>query len=102
MGLALASCSGEGALGYASLGDSLAAGVGSSAPSETSYSALYREALEERTGREVEYRQFGLSGETTESFMGGYPEEGSQLTRAEDFLQRYPGARVTLSSAGMT
>jgi lysophospholipase L1-like esterase len=97
---ALVSCSGEEPLGYASLGDSLAAGVGSSAPSRTSYSALYREALEERTGREVEYRQLGLSGETAESFIGRYPEGDSQLLRAESFLQRYPGSRVTLSLGG--
>lgn len=98
--IALASCSREEPLGYASLGDSLAAGVGSSNPSETSYPALYREALEERTGREVEYRQLGLSGETAESFIGEYPEGDSQLVRAEGFLERYPGARVTLSLGG--
>jgi lysophospholipase L1-like esterase len=87
-------------LGYASLGDSLAAGVGSSAPSRKSYSALYRKALEDRTGRDVEYRKLGLSGETAQSFIGGYPEGGSQLTRAADFLGSYPGARVTLSLGG--
>lgn len=97
---ALASCSREDPLGYASLGDSLAAGVGSSDPSEQSYSALYREALEERTGREVEYRQLGLSGETARSFVGEYPEGDSQLVRAETFLERYPGTRVTLSLGG--
>lgn len=95
--LVLASCSPREPLGYASLGDSLAAGVGSSNPSETSYSALYREALAERTGGEVEYRQLGLSGETAQSFIGEYPEGDSQLVRAEEFLERYPGARVTLS-----
>lgn len=100
LALAVVSCSRQEPLGYASLGDSLAAGVGSSAPSETSYSALYREALEERTGREVEYRQLGLSGETAESFIGGYPEGDSQLVKAEDFLEKYPGARVTLSLGG--
>lgn len=98
--LAVVSCSRQEPLGYASLGDSLAAGVGSSVPSETSYSALYREALKERTGREIEYRQLGLSGETSESFIGGYPEGDSQLVKAEDFLEKYPGARVTLSLGG--
>lgn len=96
----LGSCSREEPLGYASLGDSLAAGVGSSAPSETSYSALYRDSLKEQTGREVEYRRLGLSGETAESFIGEYPDGDSQLVRAEDFLERYPGARVTLSLGG--
>lgn len=98
--LIFGSCSGEEPLGYASLGDSLAAGVGASAPSETSYSALYHEALEERTSREVEYRQLGLSGETARTFIGGYPEGDSQLVRAEEFLERHPGARVTLSLGG--
>lgn len=100
LAVAAVSCSRQDPLGYASLGDSLAAGVGSSNPSERSYSALYREALEERTGREVEYRQLGLSGETAESFIGEYPEGDSQLVRAEEFLERYPGARVTLSLGG--
>lgn len=96
----LVSCSHEEPLGYASLGDSLAAGVGSSAPSEKSYSALYRKSLEERTGRKVEYRQFGLSGETARSFIGGYPQGDSQLVRVEEFLKQYPGSRVTLSLGG--
>lgn len=96
----LASCSQQDPLGYASLGDSLAAGVGSSAPSQKSYSALYREALQERTGRRVEYRQLGLSGETAQSFIGEYPAGDSQLTRAVDFLEQYPGSRVTLSLGG--
>lgn len=100
LAVAAVSCSRQEPLGYASLGDSLAAGVGSSAPSERSYSALYREALEERTGREVEYRQLGLSGETAESFIGRYPEGDSQLVRSEAFLERHPGARVTLSLGG--
>lgn len=98
--VSLASCSQENTLGYASLGDSLAAGVGSSAPTEKSYSALYREALERHTGREVEYRQLGLSGETAESFIREYPKGDSQLVRAEEFLKRHPGSRVTLSLSG--
>lgn len=98
--LLLASCSQGSPLGYASLGDSLAAGVGSSNPSEKSYSALYREALEKRTGREIEYRQLGLSGETARSFIGEYPQGDSQLVRAEEFLERHPGSRVTLSLGG--
>lgn len=98
--ITFASCSKEEPLGYASLGDSLAAGVGSSSPSEQSYSALYREGLEESTDREVEYRQLGLSGETAQSFIGEHPEGDSQLVRAEGFLERYPGARVTLSLGG--
>lgn len=99
--ISLAACSRQEPLGYASLGDSLAAGVGSSVPSRTSYSALYREALEERTSRKIEYRQLALSGETAESFTGEYPAGESQLVRAERFLERYPGARVTLSLGAM-
>lgn len=100
LSVALISCSSEQPLGYASLGDSLAAGVGSTAPSEQSYAAIYREKLEEDSGREVEFRQFGLSGETAKSFIGDYPEGESQLVRAERFLREHPGSRVTLSLGG--
>lgn len=94
------SCSREEPLGYLSLGDSLAAGVGSSDPAGESYAALYREELQRSTGREVEFRQLGLSGETAESFVGGYPRGDSQLVRAERSLERNPGSRVTLSLGG--
>lgn len=97
---ALTSCSSEQPLGYASLGDSLAAGVGSTAPSEQSYAAIYRERLEDESAREVRFRQFGLSGETAKSFIGDYPQGESQLVRAERFLRENPGSRVTLSLGG--
>lgn len=100
MSVALISCSSEQPLGYASLGDSLAAGVGSTAPSQQSYAAIYRERLEDDSGREVEFRQFGLSGETAQSFIGDYPQGESQLVRAERFLREHPGSRVTLSLGG--
>ncbi len=83
---------------YVSLGDSLAVGVGASDPSERSYAALYRAALAEEAHREVRFVQLGVSGETTGSFIGGYPQNtSSQLARAETALKRYPGATVTIS-----
>lgn len=97
---ALVSCSGEEPLGYLSLGDSLAAGVGSTSPSEQSYAAIYRETLQENSEREIEFRQLGLSGETAASFIGDHPEGDSQLVRAERFLEGHPGSRVTLSLGG--
>lgn len=100
LSLLLVSCSREEPLGYLSLGDSLAAGIGSSDPAEESYAALHREELRQSTGREVEFRQLGLSGETAESFIGGYPRGDSQLVRAEESLGRNPGSRVTLSLGG--
>jgi acyl-CoA thioesterase-1 len=82
---------------YVSLGDSLAVGVGASDPEERGYAALYRDALAEEAHREVRFVQLGVSGETSESFIG-YPQRGSsQLARAETALKRYPGATVTLS-----
>ncbi len=82
---------------YVSLGDSLAVGVGASDPEERGYAALYRDALAEEAHREVRFVQLGVSGETSESFIG-YPQRASsQLARAETALKRYPGATVTLS-----
>ncbi|BBL79396.1 hypothetical protein RxyAA322_12500 [Rubrobacter xylanophilus] len=88
-------------LAYLSLGDSLAVGVGSSDPPERGYAPLYEARLERETGREVNLVQLGVSGETSESFIGSYPDpDESQLARAEAFLQRNPGALVTLSLGG--
>lgn len=88
-------------LTYVSLGDSLAVGVGASEPEERGYAPLYRKHLQEATGREVRLVQLGVSGETSESFIGGYPnEESSQLARAEEALRENPGAVVTLSIGG--
>ena len=85
-------------LTYVSLGDSLAVGVGASDPEELGYAPLYRDALAEETRREVRFVQLGVSGETSESFIGDYPHRGSsQLARAEEALKRAPGATVTLS-----
>jgi lysophospholipase L1-like esterase len=88
------SASPEGPLTYVSLGDSLAVGVGASDPREKGYASLYRDLLEEQTGREVRLVQLGISGETTESFI--YAPE-SQLARAEATVRENPGAAVTLS-----
>ena len=84
---------------YMSLGDSLAVGVGASDPVEKGYAPLYRDGLEAASGRPVELTQLGVSGETSESFIGDYPAD-SQLSRAEETLQRDPGAEVTLSIGG--
>lgn len=95
----LFSCSSEGSETYISLGDSLAVGVGSTDPVERGYTPLYSQALEEETGRDVRLIQLGISGETGESFIGGYPGD-SQLSRAEEALSREPGSAVTLSLGG--
>jgi acyl-CoA thioesterase I len=82
---------------YVSLGDSLAVGVGASDPEVRGYAALYREALAEEARREVRFVQLGVSGETSESFIGYPQRDSSQLALAETALKRYPGATVTLS-----
>lgn len=84
----------EGPLTYVSLGDSLAVGVGASDPREKGYAPLYRELLEEQTGREVRLVQLGVSGETSDAFINA-PDP--QLARAEAALRENPGAAVTLS-----
>lgn len=105
--LILASCSTERTptqkppLTYVSLGDSLAVGVGSSEPDKRGYAPLLRDRLARDTGREVRLVQLGVSGETSASFVGGYPDkETSQRARAEEALQKNPGANVTLSIGG--
>lgn len=88
-------------LTYVSLGDSLAVGVGSSEPGQRGYAPLLRDRLSRDTGREVRLIQLGVSGETSASFVGGYPDkETSQLARAEEALEKNPGANVTLSIGG--
>jgi lysophospholipase L1-like esterase len=91
------SCGGGSPLTYVSLGDSLAVGAGASDPRELGYAPLYKEVLEEQTGREVDLIQLGLSGETSESFVNG---QGSQLARAEAVIRENPDAIVTLSIGG--
>lgn len=85
---------------YVSLGDSLAVGVGSSAPSELGYAPLYRDELAGGSGAELRFVQLGLSGETSESFIGSYPNGASQLTEAVEVLSGDPGSYVTLSLGG--
>ncbi len=84
----------ESPLAYISLGDSLAVGVGASDPDERGYSPLYRDLLEEETGREVRLTQLGVSGETSDSFING-PKP--QLARSQNALAENPDAVVTLS-----
>lgn len=88
-------------LAYISLGDSLAVGVGSSKPEERGYAPLLRDELADRTDRKVRLIQLGVSGETSETFIGEYPDgEPSQLARAEKALRKEPGAVVTVSLGG--
>jgi lysophospholipase L1-like esterase len=90
-----------GPLTYVSLGDSLAIGVGASDPREHGYAPIYREELARSTDREVRLVQLGVSGETSETFIGEYPDgDSSQLARALGTLEENPGARVTLSLGG--
>lgn len=104
--LVLVSCAGQEKrhkppLSYVSLGDSLAVGVGSSAPEERGYAPLLREELADRTGRKVRLIQLGVSGETSETFIGEHPDGGSsQLARAEKTLRKHPGDIVTVSIGG--
>lgn len=87
-------------LTYLSLGDSLAVGVGASDPQQTAYTPLYHERLSESNDREVRLENLGVSGETTVSFIGGYPDGDSQLRRAVDAVADSDRALVTLSLGG--
>ena len=91
------SCGSPPPLTYVSLGDSLAVGVGSSDPQERGYASIYRDLLEEETGREVRLVQLGVSGETSQSFLSG---ADPQLARAKAALRQNPDAVVTLSLGG--
>lgn len=105
LGLVVASCVGqerhEPPITYVSLGDSLAVGVGASEPEKRGYAPLLRDKLADGTGRKVRLIQLGVSGETSESFVGERPGgKPSQLARAEKTLRDNPGAVVTISIGG--
>ncbi|HLZ68299.1 MAG TPA: GDSL-type esterase/lipase family protein [Dehalococcoidia bacterium] len=75
---------------YLALGDSLATGVGSSrcpvgCAGRSGYVADFARRLEGFAGHAVSVRDLGVSGETTNSFIGDYfsnPDSRSQLARA--------------------
>jgi lysophospholipase L1-like esterase len=56
---------------YIALGDSIAAGVGSSLPRSRSYPALVHTWLEALNGTTLPYVNLGTPGETAESFVAG-------------------------------
>ncbi|MDP9365627.1 MAG: SGNH/GDSL hydrolase family protein [Chloroflexota bacterium] len=62
---------------YLALGDSVAAGVGASPPSDLGYPALLADRLDEALGQPVRRINLAVPGETTSSLLGG-----DQLSRA--------------------
>ena len=85
---------------YIALGDSIAAGVGSSLPRERGYPALVRDLLARQSGGNVILENLAVPGETAASFR-----DGGQLSRYRDVVDRLgrgdtPIAAVTVSLGG--
>lgn len=85
---------------YISLGDSIAAGIGSSLPRERGNAAIVAGWLARLTGETVPFENLAVPGETAASFI-----EGGQLQRLRDVVARskasgIPVAAVTLSLGG--
>lgn len=64
-------------IAYVALGDSVAAGIGASKPTQDGYAALVADHLDERFGRPVHRVNLAVPGETTTSMLAG-----DQLDRA--------------------
>lgn len=84
------SVSAEGPTYYAALGDSLAANVGVSQPSEGYVSRVHR-ALQERDGAQFGLRNFGISGETSGTLI-----RSGQLDAAVAFMNGAPVEYITI------
>lgn len=85
---------------YIALGDSIAAGIGSSLPRERGYPAIVRELLARQTGKDVALESLAVPGETARSFR-----DGGQFARYRDLVNRLsrggaPIAAVSLSLGG--
>jgi lysophospholipase L1-like esterase len=85
---------------YLALGDSIAAGIGSSLPRERSYPALVHHWLEQESGGTIPFANLAIPGETTESFTSGGQLQA--LQREADLASQagLPLIAVTLSLGG--
>jgi lysophospholipase L1-like esterase len=84
---------------YLALGDSLSVGIqpdatGTNVPTDQGYPDQLA-AMLDRRGHDLRLLKLGCSGETTASFVNGgicsYPEGGTQLTAATEFLRHHHG-----------
>lgn len=85
---------------YIALGDSIAAGIGSSLPRERGYPAIVRGLLARQAGVDVTLESLAVPGETVGLFR-----DGGQLDRYRDLVDRLsrggtPIAAVSLSLGG--
>lgn len=85
---------------YIALGDSIAAGIGSSLPRERGYSALIRDLISRESGRIVTLENLATPGETVTSFR-----DDGQLSRFHDLVDRLnrgntPISAITVSLGG--
>ncbi len=78
---------------YVALGDSIAAGIGSSLPRERGYTALVHDLIARATGREAELRNLAVPGETAGSFR-----DGGQLGRFRDLIDRLGQSGVEVAA----
>jgi lysophospholipase L1-like esterase len=85
---------------YIALGDSVAAGIGSSLPRTRSYPAIVHEWLERQTAATAPFSNLAVPGETSASFVaaGQFDRLREQLDRAR--AGGLPVAAVTLTLGG--
>ena len=85
---------------YVALGDSIAAGIGSSLPRTRSYPALVHDWLEALNGTTLPYVNLGTPGETASSFVAGEQLANfrAEVERAAD--AGLPVSAVTVSLGG--
>lgn len=82
---------------YIALGDSIAAGIGSSLPRTRGNAAIIANWLERLSGETVPYENLAVPGETAATFI-----EGGQLQRFRDSIAQSQAAEVPLAAVTVT
>lgn len=85
---------------YIAVGDSIAAGVGSSLPRARSYPALVNQWMEALNGTPLPYVNLAEPGETAESFVGGEQWQAFQTEVGRAEAAGIPLYAVTVSLGG--
>lgn len=78
---------------YIALGDSIAAGIGSSLPRERGYPAIVRGLLARQAGEDVTLENLAVPGETAGSFR-----DAGQLARYRDLVDRLSRGGTTIAA----
>ena len=82
---------------YIALGDSIAAGIGSSLPRERGNAAIVAGWLATLTGNTVPFENLAVPGETAATFM-----EGGQLQRFREVIARSNASGIAVEAVTLT